>query len=169
MTTPALLERITTEYVEVEDRIRLSAEVQGNSPVVLWLSQRLLLRLLPSLIHWLDGQGGTDAGYSQLMQGFAQQAAQSELTPQAPVNTTAAVSAWLVQAVDVGASEQLMRLTFRGGSEQAATLNLEAKPMRQWLFILKNLCQKAEWTLDFWPEWFEGGNQPTSIKGLTLH
>lgn len=169
MTTPVQLERITTEYVEVEDRIRLSAEVLGDSPVVLWLSQRLLFRLLPSLFHWLDGQGGSDAGYSQLMQGFAQQTAQSELTPQAPVSATAAGSAWLVQAVDVGASEQLMRLTFRGGSGQAATLNLETKPMRQWLFILKNLCQKAEWNLDVWPEWFEGGTQPTRMKGLTLH
>ncbi len=169
MTGPALLQRITTEYVEVEDRLRLSAEVQGGPPVVLWLSQRLLVRLLPGFIHWLDGQGGPDASYSQLMQGFAQQAAQSELTPQAPVIATAAGSVWLVQSVDVGASAQMMRLTFRGGTGQAATLNLEAKPLRQWLSIVRGLCQKAGWPMDAWPDWFEAGVQTSGPKGLTLH
>jgi hypothetical protein len=169
MTGPAVLQRITTEYVEVEDRIRLSAEVQGGPPLVLWLSQRLLVRLLPGLIHWLDGQGGNDATFSQLLQGFAQQEAQSELTPQTPVRATASGPVWLVQAVDVGVSAHVMALTFRGGSGQAATLNLEAKPMRQWLFILKTICQKAEWTLDLWPEWFEVSAQTPSAKRLTLH
>jgi hypothetical protein len=169
MTGPALLQRITTEYVEAEDRIRLSAEVQGGPPVVLWLSQRLLLRLLPSLIHWLDGQSGSDATFSQLMQGFAQQAAQSELTPQTPVRATTSGPVWLVQSVDVGISAQLLALTFRGGSGQAATLSLEVKPLRQWLFIVRGLCQKSGWPLDAWPEWFDTDSQTPTTQGLSLH
>jgi hypothetical protein len=169
MTSPSLLQRITTEYVAAEDRIRLSAEVQGGPPVVLWLTQRLLVRLLPGLLNWLDGRGAKDATFTQLMQGFAQQAAQSELTPQTPVRATASGPVWLVHSVDVGSTEQIMTLTFKGESGQAATLNLEAKPMRQWLFILKSLCQNAEWVLTLWPEWFESGDQTPNTKGLTLH
>jgi hypothetical protein len=169
MTGTALLQRITTEYVEAEDRIRIIAEVQGGSPMVLWFSQRMLARLLPGLIKWLDGQGSRDVPFSQLMQGFAQQAAQSELTPQPPVRPTLNGPVCLVQSVDVGVSETLMSLTFRGASGEAAKLNLEAKPMRQWLFILRNLCQKAEWKLDVWPEWFEGAVQPPETKRLTFH
>jgi hypothetical protein len=169
MAGPALLQRITTEYVELEDRIRLSAEVQGGTTMVLWISQRLWMRLLPGLISWLDGQGGSDDTHSQLMQGFAQQAAQSELTPQVPVKATVAGATWLVQAVDVGVSAQMLGLTFRDGSGQAATLNLEAKPLRQWLSIVRGLCQTAGWPMDAWPDWFEAGVQTPNAKGLTLH
>jgi hypothetical protein len=170
MSGPALLQRITTEYVDVEDRMRLSAEVKGGPPVVLWLSQRLLLRLLPGTIHWLDRQAGGDATLSHVMQGFAQHAAQAELTPQAPVRATATgSSAWLVQTVDVVVSAQLMSLTFRGGSGQAATLNLEAKPMRQWLSIVRGLCQKAGWPMQAWPDWFDTQTEMTGGKSLTLH
>ncbi len=169
MTGPALLQRITTEYVEVEDRIRLVAEVHGDTTMVLWLSQRLLGRLLPSLIQWLDGRGGSDATLAHLLHEFAQQTAQSELTPQAPVRAAMDGPSWLVQSVDVGCSANLMTLTFRDGSGQAATLNLEVTPMRQWLSILRDLCQKAAWTLDMWPEWFEDGTKVVNAKRLTFH
>jgi hypothetical protein len=169
MTASVLLQRITTEYVEVEDRIRLIAEVHGGPAVVLWLSQRLLGRLLPSLIQWLDGQGGSDATFAHLLHGFAQQAAQSELTPQAPVRAEVDGPRWLVHSVDVGGSANLMTLTFRDRSGQAATLSLEVTPMRQWLSILRDLCHKAGWMLNVWPEWFESGTEAVNAKGLTFH
>ena len=41
----AELQRFTTEYVEIEDRIRLAGETAPGHTVVLWLTQRLLARL----------------------------------------------------------------------------------------------------------------------------
>ena len=50
------LRRITTEYIEIEDRLRISGEIADAEAVVIWLTQRLLLRLLPLLLQWLDQQ-----------------------------------------------------------------------------------------------------------------
>ena len=40
------LQRCTTEYVECEDRIRLAGELASGATVVLWLTQRLMNRLI---------------------------------------------------------------------------------------------------------------------------
>lgn len=40
------LERITTEYIETEDRIRLTGEAAGGVPVVIWLPLRQWLGIL---------------------------------------------------------------------------------------------------------------------------
>ena len=36
------LDRITTEYIDTEDRIRLSGQYAGGPAVVIWLTQRLI-------------------------------------------------------------------------------------------------------------------------------
>ena len=45
------LHRITTEYIDSEDRIRLTGQLASGDTVVLWLTQRLLNRLVPHLRH----------------------------------------------------------------------------------------------------------------------
>src|SRR5688500_11623886 len=78
------LKRVSTEYSDREDRLRLSGEVEGAGPVVIWLTQRLAARLLPLLLKYLDQQ--TDGRpHRDALHGFAQQAARAELKPQAPV------------------------------------------------------------------------------------
>ena len=59
------LQRITTEYVNTEDRIRLSGEVEENTSIVLWLTQRLLAQLITHLFRLIEKQsldlvGNTD-------------------------------------------------------------------------------------------------------------
>ena len=54
----AAISRLTTDYVDAEDRLRLSGEVADSTPVAMWLTQRLALRVLPALLQWLDGQTG---------------------------------------------------------------------------------------------------------------
>ena len=36
------LDRITTEYIDAEDRLRLSGQSADGSAVVIWLTQRLI-------------------------------------------------------------------------------------------------------------------------------
>ena len=83
------LERITTEYVEVEDRIRLAGESEDNQTIVLWLTQRLLTQIISHLLGLIEKQSPTPgekgAPTSSLLQGFAQQAAEAELAPEQPV------------------------------------------------------------------------------------
>lgn len=69
------LHRITTEYVEAEDRVRIVGEVEAAETVVLWLTRRLLDRLIPHLTLWLERRQG-DVLRADLLLSFAHQAAQ---------------------------------------------------------------------------------------------
>lgn len=163
------LQRITTEYIVHEDRVRLSGEVEKNAaPVVVWLTQRLLQRLLPALLQWLDRQGAATPR-AEILQSFAQQAARAELAPQAPVRAGAGSTVWLALSVDIAQTEQAVSLTFRGADGQEATLKLEAKPLRQWLSILHDVYIKAEWPLEVWPEWLRESVIPARQQAVVLH
>jgi len=162
------LKRITTDYIDVEDRIRVAGEYSAGAPVVIWLTRRLLQRLLPALLLWLERQGA-DTPHATILLGFAQQAARAELAPAPAVQTSANSTAWLVLSVDVAQSVQAVGLTFKGTHEQRVTLTLAAKPLRQWLSILYDAYRKAEWPLDLWPQWLRESNQPAGQQGVVLH
>lgn len=160
------LERITTEYIETEDRIRLSGEAADGAPVAIWLSLRLLQRLLPALLPLLEGRrSDLHAG---IMQGFAQQAARAELKPQAPVQVRVDSAAWLAFAVDIAPTGQAVTLTFRSADGQAAAIALGALPLRQWLGILHDMYVKAEWPLAVWPDWVRESALPVADR-LVMH
>lgn len=162
------LQRITTEYIAIEDRIRISGEVEHAAPVVVWLTQRLLQRLLPVLLQWLERRGA-DIVRAEAMQSFAQQAARAELAPQAPVCGGAGSTTWLALSVDIAQSEQAVTLTFRGVDGQDATLTLAAKPLRQWLSIVHDAYIKAEWSVEVWPEWMRECVIPARRQAVLLH
>ncbi len=161
-------ERITTEYIDLEDRIRLAGEVGNAAPVVIWLTQRLLQLLLPALLQWLERQGD-DTPRAEVLHSFAQQAAKAELTPQAPVRAVAGCAAWLALSVDITRSEQVISLTFRGADVQDAPLILAAKPLRQWLSIMHDAYLKAAWPLNVWPGWVGESTLPAGQQSVVLH
>ena len=181
------LQRITTEYVDTEDRIRLSGEVEENVSILLWLTQRLLAQLITHLLRLIEKQsldlvGNTDsvdpAPASSLMQGFAQQVAQAELIPELPVQAAASAQSWLVLEVDFSLSpEGTLILVFKRESGKAATqegkdagkatLTVEAKQLRQWLGIVHAQWQQAGWPLTIWPTWMD--EQSPSDTDNPLH
>lgn len=166
-------ERITTDYVEAEDRVRMVGTLPGNEVVQAWLTQRLLQRLVLALVQWLQKQGQgpgaevrtPDVLRTEVMQGFAQQAARARMTPQPPVRAAPGEAAWLVCSVDVAQHAQAVRLTFKGmrsggaasgsvaDAVELGTLTLAPEPLRQWLNILFDNYRKAEWPLQAWPDW----------------
>lgn len=162
------LQRLTTEFVDREDRIRLAGEMEDGRPVVVWLTRRLLERLLPVLLGWLEERSATLPRAEALL-SFAQRAASAELTPQAPVRADADSPAWLALAVDVAQSEEAVGLTFRGADGRSATLALTGKPLRQWLGIVHEAYLKAEWPLDVWPEWLRESRLPAGAGHAVLH
>jgi hypothetical protein len=180
------LKRITTEYVHTEDRIRLSGEVEENTSIVLWLTQRLLAQLITHLLRLIEKQsldlGNADsadpAPASSLMQGFAQQVAQAELIPELPVQAAANAKSWLVLEVDCSLSpEGTLVLIFKREAGKAAaqededagkaTLTVEAKQLRQWLGIVHAQWQQAGWPLTIWPTWMD--EQSPSDTDNPLH
>lgn len=146
------LQRITTEYVETEDRIRLCGEAADGESIALWLTRRLLARLVPHLCEWLTDLTG-DGAHAALLNGFAQQAAAGALEPQAPVRAAAESAAPVVRSIDVTAGDAAVRLVFHGGDGLQAGLTLPTVALRQWLGILHAQWLKGEWPASDWPDW----------------
>ena len=177
--TPALaLTRLTTDFIEDEDRIRIAAETTDGQTVVLWFTQRLLLRLVPQLVKWLEPDApGADAAHQRAQHlaqhGFAQDAARARLGAEPPVAAKAARLQTRVDAVDVSLSSTRLQLVFRGPDlPQGARLTMEPQPLRQWLAILHDRWVRAQWPLQVWPAWMAGAQAPASdarLDGLRLH
>lgn len=166
MTTQSL-ERITTKYIDVEDRIQLSGQTGSSAPVVIWLTQRLLQRLIPVVLKDLERQ--RQGLLAEVLQGFAQQAARAGTVPQAPVQFNDRSPAWLAHEVDVTQSKTTLQLVFHGVEGQTAVLALAVDPLRQWLNILYDACLKAEWPHDVWPAWIRESVLPVSPQPMLLH
>lgn len=155
------LQRMTTEFDEIQDRLRLVGELANGEPLVLWVSQRMIKRVIPALVQWLQpaSEGAGPHYHTEAVQSFAQQAAVAQLASQgaAPVQVPDQVplpagSQWLIDSVDLLRTPDVLGLVFKCG-ELKASLLLAQQDLRQWLAILHLLCGKAEWTLDVWPEW----------------
>jgi hypothetical protein len=177
------LKRLTTEYLATEDRIRLSGEVDPQTPVVIWLTQRLLLRMVPALLEWLQKEleksplvaastkvatSPAAAGVKDFLQQAAQQSARSAVTPQEPVRAGRDSPELLATAINVARLPQGIRLTFRGaaGDQQTYHFSLAAQPLRQWLAILQDVTLRAEWPQQIWPEWMQKPTLPQEPRAL---
>lgn len=164
------LERLTTKYYATQDRVCLRGELGPNQTLVIWLTQRLLRRLLPPLLQWLEREQGVDRLRAEVLQGFAQQVARAELAPEKPVRVAPESSAWLAQTVALERFEKAVSLTFRGAHEgQEATLLLTDKLLRQWMSILYRICRKADWPQDEWPNWLRKSGLSAVGQGSLLH
>lgn len=162
------LQRLTTEYIDAEDRMRLTGEIRPGETLVLWLSQRLLVRLLPHLFLWLEKQAST-AFPTEIEQSLEQHAASANLGDEAPVQRGVSSAAWLVEAVDMTAGDYALRLSFRREGEDAVSLTLSALHMRQWLTILRTLWSVAEWPMGIWPEWMASTISTQTRRPTSVH
>lgn len=141
------LQKVTLQYVALEDRLLLLGVDEDGQTLRMWLTQRLLQRVLPVYFKVLGmevGQGGSPAhpskghpasdaaegGHqnqpswehreslgSELMQGFAQQRARLNRPALAPVGVDPASPVFLIHKVDVGRIKEGAALTFVGESE----------------------------------------------------
>jgi ABC-type transporter Mla MlaB component len=158
------LQRITTEYSEAEDRLRLTGELAAGEVLTLWLTQRLLSRLVPHLTAWLEQQTG-NAPLAEVRQEMAQQKASSELEPQASVRVDAQAQGVLIHSVDLKAAKVSLSLVFKDATgQEVARLQLQSKPLRQWLGIVHGQYNKAQWPTGVWPVWVEAAQVSVAPK-----
>lgn len=170
------LTRVTIEYIDIEDRIRLSGEVAEGQTMVLWLTQRMLNRVVPHACAWLANKLPVSANSSlaeiqqSAMQSFAQQAALARLSPEQPVAADAAQQQWRVHSVDVTAGDAGIRLAFKGDAGESAGLTMPAEALRQWLAIVHSQYVKADWPTGVWPEWIgETQKKRSALPAARLH
>jgi hypothetical protein len=166
-------QRFTTEFIDYEDRLRVSTELPDNQVAVLWLTRRLFDRLVSHLAGLLERETA-QAPVAQIQQSFAQQAAQathqqqSETQPQPPVEPQAAkiVNEWLVREVDLTPGQDGVSLRFRGSSpDQVVELGMPALLLRQWLGIIHGQYRRAQWPMDPWPAWMNEDSTTTIRPG----
>lgn len=165
------LTRLTVRYDPTEDRLCLLGEsAHGNCR--LWLSERLLRRLVPALLDRLaaiEGRGdGLDADrgvrsearplLQAHQQQFAQQAAMAQLPMQSPVADDRLVAEGLLSSVDLVFGGEAIGLRFKASDRLEASLTLMPDVLRQWLGIVHAQCRDAGWRLDYWPGWLDGGS-----------
>jgi len=169
------INRFTTEYDPGEDRIRLAGlDIEGRE-LVLWLTQRLVSRLVQSLCEGLEKQAAgpsadrpAEAMRHQAEQSFAQQKAVVQLPRSAPVRPAVNAPVWRVDAVDVKQGSGGARLTFKGVAEgQNAVLALPAPALRQWLGIVFELYRRAGWPVHVWPVWVEEAAAPLAVAAAS--
>ena len=166
------LDRITVKYVEREDRIRLAGQTPAGEAVIVWITRRLLDRLLPALTQRVESAlrvEREDAPRASAMQRFAQQAARTMSTPQPPVRAGSAAAQWLAHSVDVSFAPRHVLLSFHGDAARRVDLPLEESKLRQLLNILYDLYRRADWLTDAWPSWMRPMETRTAAAGRQMH
>lgn len=164
------LQRVTTEYVATEDRVRLSGATADDQTVVLWLTRRLLDLLAPQLTGWLEREGASEVMDSELVQGFAQEAAEASLAAEPAVRAASPAGAWLVETVDIHIGTDGVMLTFKAEDGAVANLTLPTQALRQWLGIVRGQYGAGGWPKDVWPAWMgETQAQPFKPSTTALH
>lgn len=164
------LQRITTEYSDAEDRIRLTGENAQGQAAVLWLTQRLLTKLIVHLCKWVEQQSG-QAPMPEIRQEFAQQQARAELAPQPPVHAEPNIEGVLIHSVDLNTSSAIMGMQFKDAqSNVVASLQLQPIALRQWLNIVYDQYHRAQWPTNMWPEWvIEAKTTQTPDRSVMFH
>jgi|FLOH01.1.fsa_nt_gi hypothetical protein len=167
------------DKIDQSDKRDQSDESDHAETVTLWVTQRLLLRLLPLLFEWLQQLSpeaiknpSRDTQANKLLQGFAQQAAAEQIPQQRPVQSQADTPSWLVNEVDIVRPAAWVKLIFKGHNGEQASFTLEGKQLRQWLSIVHNSWIQAEWPTTIWPAWIHEAEPATETEtesGKALH
>jgi hypothetical protein len=171
-----VLIRLTTKYDVEQDRICISGEVKDGQAVVLWLTQRLLNRLVLHVSSKLELPEPTKVKplsvQTQVQQSFAQQRARAQMPRQIPpVKPDERSPQWLVSKVDVKSGPDGVRLIFNGTDKNdQAAVGLPFTPLRQFLGILHDQYRLAGWATEMWPTWVgESALSSDQTAGKVLH
>lgn len=175
-TAPGLA-RVTVAFDDTEDRISLTGLAEGGDVQLIWLTRRLLDRLVPHLCQWLEAREPVVRAAlmprMDVMHTMAQQRAVSALVEkhEQPVPRSPATHSWLAGVIDVRATEQRVTLLLRTESRSdQVQLGMQAVVLRQWLAIVLQQYRRAGWPLDAWPQWMvEALSQPESADAVVLH
>ena len=167
--------RLTSGYIDTEDRFQFLGITEDETRITLWLTQRLLLRVIPPLLEWIEHQtpaqlNATAVGKSgnDMLQVFAQQAARANFKTTPAVSHDPQDRSALIRSVDVGRFNEGIRLIFKVDDEAVAGIVLDADQLRQWLDIIRRQWQSAGWPDSFWPQWLIGTDASASADEFNI-
>lgn len=152
------ISRLTTQYQADEDRFCISGQLSGDQSLCrLWLTQRLMTRLIATVLDWLRNASHEGSGEVQAERArhvVAQHAARETLLPQSPVRTAPDDPSWCVHEIGVKRYPERMVLVFRREGCPSIALPLDVRMVRQWMHIVYGQWNTAGWPRSAWPAWF---------------
>ena len=170
------LTRITSEYVDVEDRIRITALTEDNTTIGLWFTLRLMDRIVNHCLSLLEKHcpeitkaAITDKKSRANIQGFVQQSAQQELQQEEAVSLSESSPDYLVREVDIKFIAEGAILIFKKEETENFELHLNNQQLRQWLGIIFALWKNADWPLSSWPDWMIGSGKESHMAETSVH
>jgi hypothetical protein len=151
-----MLKKVTLQYIEIEDRIRMLADLDGEEPAVFWLTQRLCRRLVPKLVRHLEHSAQASLLVDKgLMLSVQQHDAGWQQKVSEPVKIGALSRSVLPEKVNLvcpsGGASIIFPLEVGGKS---ARLQMTMLELRQWMGVVYRQFQVAGWPMEVWPDWF---------------
>lgn len=170
------LERITTEYIELEDRIRLASLTDDNQTISIWLTMRLLRRLITHCLNLLaKSTPGLEKAPTQneksrkSIQNFVQKSAEQQIVVETAVTVTENSPDYLAAEIDVRNDYAGVTIIFKDEFNSNYSIYLNNRQLRQWLSMLHMIWQKAEWSTLIWPDWMSSDPQETASAATSVH
>ena len=155
------------QFDPLEDRIIMDCSNKSKDTQRLWLTRRLLNRLIPSLTDQLEVNSSNKIS-KDLEQAFAQEKAEITKIKTESVVLRKNHPSWLVTSVKVEKSKFEFKLLFinekgsetigKDGDQKKAEFVLAISNLRQWLNALFKIYTNAEWDTNCFPNWIEDFN-----------
>ena len=161
------IQTFTARYDPVEDRVRLDAvDAQGGKQAI-FLTQRLVDRVIPVLVSHLEGKTpeGVPADLAQGMsQSRARQARQTgEATP--AIAPDAETPTWLCRTMHFQKADHGLNVIFTDDTQTDAIMPMVEANLRAVLDIFLDLYTKAGWPTEPFPAWQKPEATLTVVPG----
>ena len=170
------LKRITSEYIEEEDRIRLAGVTEKNETLSLWFTMRLTSKLVSHCIKLLaehspelERAATNDEQSRKNLQDIVQQSAEQEIIKEEAVSVTKNSPSYLIKEIDVKVSGRGIVLILKEKDTLFYELNLDNRQLRQWLRMLYLIWKKADWPLHVWPDWMNKPSSSLAEDNASIH
>ena len=170
------LKKVTSEFIEIEDRFRLSALTTKDEAVAFWLTQRLLTRLVAHLSKQIEidspqlSNAPAAGKASHPDSDRDRQISNREpLASQSAVKIKESVTPILITEVDVKLGKSDLALVLKSGKKSCASISLSLSELKQWLEILYALWHKAGWPISLWPQRLTSNNSIKEVSADTIH
>lgn len=149
------LKKVTMQYIEIEDRIRMLADLDGDERAVFWLTQRLCKRLIPKLVHHLEHSAPDSLLVEKgLMLSVQQHDAGWQQKYSEPVRSSGLSRSVLPERVDLLCPAGGAAIIFPLAEGKPARLQMTMLELRQWMAVVYRLFKVAGWSMEVWPQWF---------------
>ena len=151
------IKTFTGRYNPVEDRLRLDAVDADGNKQSLFMTRRLVDRIIPVMVEHLEGQTpeGMPRDLVQEMQQDKARQGHAEGGAEAPVEVAPEFVPWLCRTVHLTKTGPSLSVVFTDDTHIEAHMPMSAENLRVVLDILKTLYTAAEWSLQAFPDWMQ--------------